>query len=263
MAHRRPPKPPLALSKTPKEANPLPKRFDLAPLIKLDPERVVPKHGNDRFSMFMLALAVVFNDLKGILLFFGPIAPSKPQDDEISGHAGEWRGLDLQLHRYRVGLIHELITLLGEFEEEATGRQMQQILRKATPKTRSNWSDLVKIATDKEDTSKKTFANKVVRIRNNIAFHYYRPKDLLAGYRHHFFGSQQTEAHNHAYCSIGKDMESTRFFFADAAIQGALTTIQGDQESHDFLQTLNAVSKEINSALEHILREHTRLARIP
>ena len=79
-----------------------PLRFDLAPLTKLDPDLVLPRNGDDRLPSFMLALALVFNDLKGLALFGQWLTHSKPPDGEISGHSGQWRGLDLQIHRLLV-----------------------------------------------------------------------------------------------------------------------------------------------------------------
>src|SRR5580704_11879145 len=135
------------------------RRFDLAPLIALDAERIVSKQGVDRFSMLMLALALIFNDLKGILLFFEFIKPSRPPGNEFSAHAGEWMGLELQIHRLSMGLIHELFELLRAFEEEVTSTEMDALLRTATTELQSRWSDLVRVAKEKEkkNTSGNTF----------------------------------------------------------------------------------------------------------
>ena len=238
-------------------------RFPLAPLIKLDPHLIVPPNGDDRFSMFMLALAVVFNDLKGVYLLAEFIAPLEPPVREVSGHAGQWRGLDLQVHRIRIGLIHELLQLIEEFKLEAMSEEINSLLQNAPRKTKSDWTDLVSISLKKGQPSERAFARRLVQIRNNVAFHYHQPKRLVAGYRDHFFNSPKNPSNEYAYCSIGENMEETRFYFGDAAISGALASLQGETAQKDFLPALIRVSESINRALEHILEEYTRPARIP
>ena len=43
------------------------------------------------------------------------------------------------------------------------------------------WQDLVKVATGKGTQSDREFARLVERIRHSAAFHYYEPKQLVAG----------------------------------------------------------------------------------
>jgi hypothetical protein len=238
----------------PKRAEP---HFELAPLTGLDPALIVPKDGDDRLAAFMLALALVFNDLKGIALFGQWMLPSRPKEPEISQHCGQWRGMDLQLHRLAVSLIRELLTLIEAFKGEATGKRVEALLSSAAPRTRRDWRDLVAVATGSGDESDRRFAKVVEQVRHNVAFHYYQPRRLVAGFRTFFFEAPPSASNEHAYCSFGRNMEETRFYYADAAIEGALKSIQGP----DFLGSFDRVRKATNNALAHLLEEYSRRAR--
>jgi hypothetical protein len=97
-----------------------PNNVDLAPLTNLDPEALVPRTGNDRLASFMLALAVVFNDLKGLSVMHLSLAHLKPTTTTISPELGNWSGLDLQIHRMSMGLLHECLTLIETFSDVVT-----------------------------------------------------------------------------------------------------------------------------------------------
>lgn len=246
------------MSRPPRTARNQPEpHFDLATLTRLDPALIVPRKGDDRFASFMLALALVFNDLKGVALFAQWLEPSRPTRPEISQHAGQWRGLDLQLHRLAVSLVRELLTLIEAFKDQATGERLKALLTSADPKVRRDWRDLVSVATGSGDESDTQFARVVEQIRHNIAFHYYQPKRLVAGFRGFFFDNQQSAANEHAFCSFGRNMEETRFYYADAALEGALSSIQGP----DFLRSFRRVRDATNHAIAHLVEEYSRDAR--
>jgi hypothetical protein len=72
---------PSRIARKPKEPH-----FDLAPLTRLDPALIVPVKGDDRFAGFMLALALVFNDLKGVALFGQWLNPGGHPKSPTCGH---------------------------------------------------------------------------------------------------------------------------------------------------------------------------------
>ena len=67
----------------------------------------------------------------------------------------------------------------------------------------------------------------LLRIRNSAAFHY-DAKTLRAGFKKQFLDDarvQPTEANRAPQFSVGPDMDGTRFYYADAAAQQAISTI--------------------------------------
>jgi hypothetical protein len=66
----------------------------LASLTKLEPEKLVSKAGKDSLAEFVLALSLVFNDLKGIVNWRDHLALQQPEEGVISAEPGEWIGFD-------------------------------------------------------------------------------------------------------------------------------------------------------------------------
>jgi hypothetical protein len=236
---------------------------DLAPLTQFDPGKVVAKQGRDEFTEFILALAVAFNDLKGLLLWRQLLQPLRPSDPtKVSAKSGEWHGAEIQIHRLLVAQLHELLKLIKEFESVAGGETMHRLLKKAPPSTRHHWDDLVKIATEKGTPRDTAFAEVLVQTRNSVSYHYYQPKMLIAGFRHYFFELTQGAHNESAFASIGENMEQTRFYFADAAVQGALTKLtEKNMTSAKFVKRLGAVISSVNHALQHIVTIYLEQAK--
>src|SRR5688572_14892744 len=98
--------------------------FKLASLSLHDPEKLVGRAGENRLQSFLLALALVYNDLKGLQLMHEELQAIRPPKTEFSEAAGQWAGVEQQIHRYLIGLIHEFLNLVREFEEEAKGPEI-------------------------------------------------------------------------------------------------------------------------------------------
>ncbi|MHB1313620.1 MAG: hypothetical protein ACYC3L_16500 [Gemmatimonadaceae bacterium] len=204
---------------------------------------------------------MVFNDLKGLLLFHEELKDLKPTTPEVSARAGQWIGLEMQLHRYILALIHELLRLLREYECDAKGPQIGTWLRKGPKSVRKQWSGLLGVALGGRGSGDQQFLKTLVQIRNNAVSHYYQPKLLVRGFRAHFYDTPRAAANEHAYVSLGKNMEHTRFYFADAAIErtlGALISAVGEKE---FAKRVVSLGADINHALEFVLARHVDEAR--
>jgi hypothetical protein len=237
--------------------------YELAPLRRFDPKKVVPEAGNDPLATFLLALAVVYDDLKGLYLLRSSHLKSKPPDKEISANAGQWRGMDIQLERYVIALVHELMVLMEVFAIQANGHDVSAWMTKAPASVRTKWQNLVRIATGaKAKGGDAIFSKTLLQIRNSIASHYYQPKTLVAGYRKHFFTAQKSASNEAAYASLGKNMEETRFYYADAALQAAITNLSGNIGEKEFARRVRKVVDDINESLEYVLRRHLELHEI-
>jgi hypothetical protein len=240
--------------------------FQLAPLTELNPEAIVPKQcataEEERFAELMLTLALFFNDVKGILLAFDQIdAETKPAKDEVSAQAGQWVGLDMQRHRLLVALMHELFGVLKAFKPEATGERMARLLKKMTPTARVHWSALFGRVGRNPSSKTKAFAAKLAQIRSNMAFHYDQPIPLLRGFRRHFYETPPHPSNEHAFCSFGRTMEETRFYYADAAVEQALWVVQGKDKPQAFLAEVREVIDQANQAIWAVLVAYLGPAR--
>lgn len=235
--------------------------FVLAPLRKYRPRAVIGDSNQDRFNDFVLALALAFNDLKDLYLFRKSLSVTEPDPAEISPHAGQWNGMTIHLDRLMIAHLHETLMLIREFESEARSDRTTRLFESAPPDVRRDWEILVNTATDKGSPADTSFAKVLKQLRHNAAFHYYQPKPLVSGFRRHFFETPPAANNNSAFASIGRNLEETRFYFADAAVQGALAVIVGKIGSDKFRRRLNRALVAVNNAVEHIVEEHIKGAQ--
>jgi len=237
-------------------------KFILAPLAKYAPSEIVPAEGNDSLASFILALSVVFNDLKGLLLIRQAFASTKPPDGEVSSHAGEWRGIEIQVQRYTIALVHELLALIHSFPDEARGETITEWMKSADPDTRRRWRNLVGVALDTKTQGDPAFTKVLLLIRNNVASHYYQPKTLVKGYRRHFFRLPKSGLNEVAYVSLGQNMEQTRFYYADAALQSAIANLSGSLGEKEFARRMRKIASDINETLRYLLANYLKRAEV-
>jgi hypothetical protein len=189
-------------------------------------ERLINIKKQDDVQNFFLTLSVIFNDLKGLIIFQRSIEENYrlPDPDEVSAHAGECAGIIVQVHKLIVATVNEFFLFLKENESVLDKTEFALILQDLPVKMRSAWNDMVDVALG-QNPNATDFAKVLVQIRNNTAFHYYRAgKNLRAAYITRFSNNTDLERNKYAYYSIGDTMESTRFYYADAALEQYLFT---------------------------------------
>lgn len=233
----------------------------LAPLTKLEPEKLVSKDGKDSLAGFILALSLVFNDLKGLVGWREHVMSEAPDEKVISPALGEWTGFQMQVHRLMVAQLHELLRLIDEFKEVVESEEMRRIIKKAPSPTRRRWDEIVRIATSNGNPGDDLFANILVKVRNNASYHYYQPKSLLAGFREFFFNTPKDTGNEWAYASIGNNMGQTRFYFADAAMQATLYALTEKPMGAKFAKRFGDVIDDVNQALAYIIGQYIKRAK--
>jgi hypothetical protein len=235
--------------------------FNLAPLQRIEPDKIVSKGKPTRFESFMLALALFYNDWKGFAWFKNAILePQKPQGKTIDPYTGQWVGLSVQFSRLQIGALHEFMKLLKEEQKIAEGREIGNLIASIPKENRAAWKSLVSTALGKS-TEPDPLTNALERIRNSLAFHYYQPKGLARGFQEFFFESDR-EGNDAAFYSVGGGMEQTRFYYADAAAN--LATIMQAQAAgtanlgKDASEVGNRIHPALGVMLERYLSERRR-----
>ncbi len=207
-------------------------RFNDGTPRKLEPNDVVAKQpsqkSQEEIAGFFLTLAVIFNDIKGISLIFDLIKnhtePIRP--NEISGHAGETRGLQLQMLKTLAGVLSEALRFLKENISVAEGAYTKTLLTDISRDDADLWDLLVAVACERslpQTHIEPRLRILLVEIRNNAAFHYYQSgKILLSGFRKNFYGRpEKNEALEWALFKAKlTGFSESRFYFADAAVEG-------------------------------------------
>ncbi len=193
------------------------KPWELSEKLDVDPRALV-KHDSDQLGKMFLAFALAYNDLKGIVLFDIYLqAMGRPESGDWSARAGQWRGAVTQVHRWIAGVLHELMVAMQNNRNLVQGDEFQRLVGVVGAAGQKSCKEFVDAALN---TSSKT-ASMLHRIRNNAAFHY-GLKDLNEGYKKQFVldaKSKPSPANQTAQYCYGRDMDGTRFFYADAAVQ--------------------------------------------
>lgn len=219
--------------------------------------RIIKENKNDPMDNFFLVLAVVYNDLKGMILFeklvfdtYEPVSLT----DEVSFHMGEYGGIFTQTRKIFISYLREFFEFLNENEQILSSTEFKEILSKTNKDITIKWNNLVDIALNKsKDTS--DFTNYLVRVRNNVASHYYQSgKELRKAFCNIFFKKEKVEQNKLAYYAIGENMETTRFFYADAAVQEYLRSTINDTEKGFEVKYKNELSAIIDNMNWTILR---------
>jgi hypothetical protein len=96
----------------------------------------------------------------------------------------------------------------------------------------------------------------LAELRNWSAFHYTQDEKLAAGFAHFFHSNENAnEFSARAYVSVGRNMNETRFYYADAAVRGMMREITHEADE-GLLMTITDLSRHVNVALQGIVTQH-------
>lgn len=205
------------------------KEFVNRKMRKLKPECLIDEKTPEKdldLEGFFLVLATVFNDIKGIMVFFEWRNEYRsPPLEEVSVHSGEYGGLTNQLNKMLAGILHESLDLLNKNIKIIESEEFKKFENRLSGRSREIWRLLVDVAVERPGTSKEhaDLVHLLEQIRHNAAFHYYQSAtNLVRGFRKHFYSTnKESKAFKWAYYSSQRtEPMKTRFYYADAALQG-------------------------------------------
>jgi hypothetical protein len=130
--------------------------------------------------------------------------------------------------------------------------EFQQALSVCSAGVQAAWSGLRGLATPGE--VEPELREYLDRFRNQAAFHYDRSQ-LSNGYAHHFRESVRNVFNERAFMSLGRNMEGTRFYFADTTAGSAyqLFDLSGDK-----MVRVNARVSSMNLAIRNIIETYVK-----
>lgn len=152
-------------------------------------------------------------------------------------------GLQVHLIRYHIGLVHELCELIRHHQGVLDHPFLRSVVQQMPKPSRDSWQSLVDTATGK--LASGPFANIVKRIRHKVTAHY-DASEILDGYKRFFFDGPK--AKRAAYISRGSNMDESRLYFADAAVQAYLEGRVG-QDQKRFFEIVIGAMRDANSAI--------------
>ncbi|HKW03569.1 MAG TPA: hypothetical protein VJN96_27330 [Vicinamibacterales bacterium] len=236
--------------------HPLPD-FELAEPEKFDPN-VLTSSGNDAVDAFVLTLAHVFNDLKSLSwvayqMKSGIGNVTSRADDP---YLGQVNGFNEWCNRQMISVVNEFLVLVSKSTLAIEAAPFRECLAACSGVTQDQWDSIVDVAFDRKKKA-GPFAKYLRLIRNKVG-HHYESGPLLEGYKNHFFVVKPVGVSDFAYASLGSRMETTRFFFADAASQAYVRRILDDEQDTLLNRALDTVL-EVNETLRFILEAYLRL----
>jgi hypothetical protein len=246
----------------------MPKKFE-GDLNYIDPSFLVSKKGNPRIEGFFIGLGVVFNDMKGLVLFEKLILDEyeTPVATEVSSHVGNYGGVMIQIQKLMVSTIHEFFIFLKKNSDVFTTPEFKEVLSKLSKADRQLWDGLLAAAHGRLSTV-ADLLKAIVQVRSNIAFHYdHSGKILRNAYSSRFFGNVKDGKTDYAYYSIGDKIALTRFYFSDAAVEEALYIAAGKKPKENSVgdaslekfkgqvrETINVMSSTISALMKNYIQ---------
>lgn len=221
------------------------KKFE-GELLHINPELLVSKNKEDKLENFFITLGLVFNDLKGLVLFSKLLEDhyEKPGVDEATIHAGNYNGTVVQINRLIASTIHEFFIFLDKNRAISDESEFKEILSKISKQDQDLWRGLFE-ASQGNLSSANNFLEAILKIRNNVGFHYYQAGKLLRDGYKSLFSRKERERNKVAYYSIGETIETTRFFFSDAAAEEASQIIAGKEVGGEPNESLDRHSRQL------------------
>ena len=235
-----------------------PPDFELADLEGINPETVIPRTGTDRGASFFLALALIYNDMKGLLWWHTQADKHARPKGEISAVAGQLAGFTIQIKRLAAGLLHELLETFNEFRDIVLSREMEGLVESLPIDIQGQWNDLINLSNVRKGATASAFARVIRSIRERTAFHYRDRKALVRGFRKHFYESPPSPYNEHAYVSLGPNLEGSRFYYADAAAVAVMGEIAQDLGEDDWQAQVRDTLRKLNFALVYLLRAYLK-----
>lgn len=213
---------------------------------------------DDKYSQelcnFVLALSLIWNDIKNLLLYYEylkslePIDISKVEDLKQleTPFWGELSGIKSYLEKTLIAIIHELFKLIKNSSDVLESKAYKSILKQLHPNCRHAWEIIVIYALggvkDKESLGKA-----LLMVRHKIANHYDKD-ELFKGYKRKFFLQE-----NIPYISRGNSKMKRRFYFADAAAQEYQRFHAEKVEIDKFYDFVNLIKNSVNLSIQNIV----------
>lgn len=238
-------------------------------LNSINPKFLVNEEGYDRSEYFFIALAVVFNDLKGLILFDTLLREEyeRSKKDEITSHAGNYGGVAIHIQKLIASTINEFFVFLKKNSDVFSMYEFREAYGRLSTSEKESWDALVAGAHGRL-LPVRDFLKSIVQIRSNIGFHFdHSGKILRSAYISRFFGKTNDASTQWAYYSIGDSIALTRFYFADAAMEEALHVAAGkklkekstgdislEKYNEQVLDTIRVISRTLSALMKCYLQ---------
>ncbi len=209
---------------------------------------------------FVLMLALIFNDLKPITWFANQMLKGdrSRSGSDVDAYRGEVSGFKDWTNRHVLSLLHELMNLIKENKTLLGRPVIDQCVAQLPSAIKPHWRTLLAVALTDERSS-DPFGKYLIRVRNNVGYHYYQTKDLLGGYDNHFFKVRPAKVSEFAYASRGQTLQACRFYFADAAVQAYLMRVI--DPTGELFQEARRTTEQVGKVLFYFVEAYLKIRK--
>lgn len=209
---------------------------------------------------FVLALALIYNDLKDALYAYSLLENSKPAGEfQRRPDWGAYVGIKIHLIRHHIGLVHAICELIRKNQSILDDPLFRAVFMQMTRRARESWQALAGAALGQ--LAKGSLAESLARIRHKVSFHY-DTEEIYSGYRKHFFDESGT-VKEQAAVSIGGGMSESRFYFADAAAQGYLEIRLTGEEAKSLFEEVIGTMEDMSVAVLDLVHKFIQRRGFP
>lgn len=237
--------------------------FPLAPLVSFDSSLLFKDTKYLQADSFIVALALVYNDCKDLLHQWEVLQEFRPKPPKkgVSAQFGQFCGMMGHCFRQQVGLLNGLLELLDKNRRRLSSPILNEAISALSGKARDGWSELEALAASESIPPKLKPIRSLITLIRNKGSHHYDTDVLKSGYVAHF--GQSGPEHERAYISYGKNLEESRFYFADAAITGYHDR-KMNKVDPSFHNTLAKYLRGLHPALRGLIGRYLRIrSKIP
>ena len=198
---------------------------------------------------FVLALALIYNDCKDGIFSNLILGESKPSgESQLSRPWGAYSGFMVHYLRLHFALIQELLNLIAKSQQTIKHPFFNLVIQQLSKQDRDSWDALADAVLQKQTSSP---LNKfLLMIRNKVSSHY-DAKELYRGYQYHFFRNDSSS--ESPFISRGTNMQSTRFYFADAAADGYLQSQAVKENPNELMNRVADLTRDLNRAIMQVV----------
>lgn len=239
--------------------------MELAPARDYDPAILLPAAGDAADLVatkeFVLLLGLAFNDIKALCWVDDQLRKGKPDwsgPPKADPYAGNWMGTLKTFDRLSSGVITETYYLLRKYAYRGVFKTpvFERAFRKLARSHRDLWRAFIE---DAQHPKAERFRTYHKNLRNAVGYHYSRGGMAMTdGYRAHVAWIPGDPKCDRAWVSFGRNMEESRFYFADAAavqIQERLAAEAGKVTPEERQQNVRTLNFAIRAFLERLLEE--------
>ena len=191
---------------------------ELAPLESFDCKAFISDDvGEQKVCSFVLTLALIYNDLKNYVWALSQMGRTRPAIKRISRLNGQHAGIELHLNRLFYAHIRALYDVINNNQDLLKHPLFEKTISSLDQDLRKLWASLVSVSTDDKIVGVDKNTKRILEQIRHKSISHYDIAEIERGYKDFFHNNPMR-----AYISHGKTMGKTRFYFADAAIDGYL-----------------------------------------